>query len=573
MSDSAASARPWPVLRAFAGWRPADLGPDLIAGLTLAAIAIPEQMATARLGGFPPQIGFLALVAGALAFAVFGANRAMSVGADSTITPIFAGGLALVATSGSPEYAGLAAILALMVGAILVAGGLFRLGWIADLLSIPVTTGFLAGIAGHIALSQAPALLGVPGAEGSTIDRLVGLAGALGAVNALTLGIGLGVLALMLVGEAISPRIPAALIAVAGATAVTAAFGLEHRGVAALGEVAGALPALRLPAASLDDLTRILPLGIVVAIVVMVQTAATTRAFPAGREPDVNRDFIGAGAGSLLAGLIGAFPVDASPPRTAVVVETGGASQLGGLVCAALVLALSAFGAGLLTHVPYAALAGVLLFIAQRIVRVATFVDVWRRSFAEFVLIVATMAAILLLPIQQGVAIGIILSLLHGTWTTTRARTVEFARIPGTTIWWPKTSAGQAGETIPGVLVIAPQAPLSFLNAYEFQHAIERLTAARAPLRLVVIEADSVVEIDYTAAQVMTASIARLREAGIALAFARLESVRAQEALARFGLEGLIGPDHLFHSVEEAVRALAPAGEVTPASRPDAKDA
>jgi MFS superfamily sulfate permease-like transporter len=295
----------------------------------------------------------------------------------------------------------------------------------------------------------------------------------------------------------------------------------------------------------------------------MVQTAATTRAFPAGREPDVNRDFIGAGAGSLLAGLIGAFPVDASPPRTAVVVETGGASQLGGLVCAALVLALSGFGAGLLTHVPHAALAGVLLFIAQRIVRVGVFIDVWRRSFAEFVLIVATAAAILFLPIQQGVAIGIILSLLHGTWTTTRARTVEFARIPGTTIWWPKTSAGKGGETIPGVLVIAPQAPLSFLNAYEFQHAIERLTAARAPLRLVVIEADSIVEIDYTAAQVMTASIARLRKAGIALAFARLESVRAQEALARFGLEGLIGPDHLFHSVEEAVRALAPAGAVT----------
>ncbi|MGD0721873.1 MAG: SulP family inorganic anion transporter [Roseiarcus sp.] len=571
MPESLGPARPWPVLRAFAGWRPADLGPDLIAGLTLAAIAIPEQMATARLGGFPPQIGFLALIAGALAFAVFGANRSMSVGADSTITPIFAGGLALIATTGSPAYAALAAILALMVGAILVAGGLFKLGWIADLLSIPVTTGFLAGIAGHIILSQAPALFGVVATEGSSIDRIVALAAALGSVNVLTLGIGLGVLALMLVGERVSPRIPAALIGLGGATALTAVFGLEHRGVAALGEVAAARPALRLPAATLDDLTRIAPLAFIVAAVVMVQTAATTRAFPAGRDPDVDRDFVGAGAASVLAGLVGAFPVNASPPRTAVVVATGGASQLSGLVCAALVLALSALGAGLLTHVPYAALAGVLLFIAQRIVRVATFIDVWRRSRAEFVLIVATMAAILFLPIQQGVALGIIMSLLHGTWTTTRARTVEFERIPGTTIWWPKTSAGQAGETIPGVLVIAPQAPLSFLNAYEFEHAIQRLTAARAPVRLVVIEADSIVEIDYTAAQVIAASVARLRADGIALAFARLESVRAQEALARFGLEALIGPDHLFHSVEEAVRALAPAGAVTPASRPDAK--
>jgi sulfate permease, SulP family len=221
------------------------------------------------------------------------------------------------------------------------------------------------------------------------------------------------------------------------------------------------------------------------------------------------------------------------------------------------VLALSAFGAGLLTHVPYAALAGVLLFVAQRIVRVATFLDVWRRSPGEFALIVATLAAVLFLPIQQGVGIGIILSLLHGVWTNARARTVEFVRIPGSTIWWPKTKTAQAGENVPGVLVLALQAPLSFLNAYGFQHAIRRL-AARAPVRLVVIEADSIVAIDYTAALVLGGAIRQLREKGITLAFARLESVRAQEAFVRLGLEKLIGADHLFHSVEEAVRALAP---------------
>jgi SulP family sulfate permease len=229
---------------------------------------------------------------------------------------------------------------------------------------------------------------------------------------------------------------------------------------------------------------------------------------------------------------------------------------LGALVCAALVLALSAFGAGLLTHVPFAALAGVLLFVAQRIIRVSTFVEVWRQSFAEFVLIVATLAAVLFLPIQQGVAIGIILSLLHGVWTTTRAKTIEFARIPGTTIWWP-LSPSHLGETIPGVIVVALQAPLSFLNAYDFQRAILALVDARVtPVRLVVIEANSIVDIDYTAAQVLQTVIGRLHESGIAIAFARLESVRAQEAFARLGLEGQIGADRLFHSVEEAVRVM-----------------
>jgi SulP family sulfate permease len=549
------AGRRWPLLQSFAGWRLANLGPDVIAGLTLAAIAIPEQMATARLGGFAPQIGFLAIIAGAAAFAIFGSSRAMSVGADSTITPIFAGSLALLAASGSPHYAALAAILALIVGAMLIAGGLLRLGWIADLLSIPVTTGFLAGIAGHIILSQAPALLGVAAPEGSFIDKLEALIGGLGATNVLTLAIGLGVLAIMLISERINPRIPGALIGLGGATALVAAFGLENHGVAALGAVAGAIPTLKIPQLSPDDLTRVMPIAFIVAVVVMVQTAATTRAFSACREPDVNRDFVGVGAASALAGLIGAFPVNASPPRTAVVVETGGASQLGALVCAALVLALSAFGAGLLTHVPYAALAGVLLFVAQRIIRVSTFVDVWRQSLAEFALIVATLAAILLLPIQQGVAIGIILSLLHGIWTITRARTVEFARIPGTSIWWPK-SAADAGETIPGVIVVALQAPLSFLNANDFQHAILALVAARAsPVRLVVIEANSIADIDYTAARALCAVVARLRARGIAIAFARLESVRAQEAFVRLGLEKEVGADRLFHSVEEAVRA------------------
>src|SRR5580698_8232876 len=249
------AGRQWPILQSFADWRLANLGPDVIAGLTLAAIAIPEQMPTARLGGFAPQIGFLAIIAGAAAFAIFGSSRALSVGADSTITPIFAGSLALLAASGSPHYAALAAILALIVGAMLIAGGLLRLGWIADLLSIPVTTGFLAGIAGHIVLSQAPALLGVAAPGGTFLDKVAALVGGLGATNGLTLAIGLSVFAIMVVGERLSPRIPAALIGLGGATALVAVFGLESRGVSSLGEVAGALPAFRTPDASLDDLT------------------------------------------------------------------------------------------------------------------------------------------------------------------------------------------------------------------------------------------------------------------------------------------------------------------------------
>ncbi len=161
------SGKPWPVLRSLQQYHASFISHDLVAGLTLVAIAIPEQLATAKLGGFSPQIGFFAFLAGSLGFAIFGGSRFLSSGADSTITPIFAGGLAALAVAGSPDYAALAGALALMVGVILVIGGVFRLGFIADLLSIPVTTGFLAGISIHILISQLPAILGVPAPDGA----------------------------------------------------------------------------------------------------------------------------------------------------------------------------------------------------------------------------------------------------------------------------------------------------------------------------------------------------------------------------------------------------------------------
>ena len=560
--DTAASNAPtrsWPLLRSFAGWRVRDIGPDLIAGLTLAAIAVPEQMATARLAGLGAQIGFLALIAGAVGFALFGASRLVSVGADSTIAPIFAGALALLTASGSADYASAAAALALGVGLVLVLAGAFRLGFIADLLSIPVTTGFLAGIAVHILASQAPALLGVEAPPGTTVQKLYALILHVGSANLWTVAIGVGVLAIMLIGEKLNPRVPSALIALALATGLTLALHLDAQGVSTLGIIKGVAPSFTIPLISYPMFREVAPLALIVAIVVIVQTAATTRSFVSDpkKGPDVNNDFIGVGAANLIAGLIGAFPVNASPPRTAVVAETGGVSQLGALVCAGLALLLSLYGGEVLAHVPHAALAGVLLFVAQRIVRVGVMGDVWKRSAPEFVLIAATMLGIVVLPIEQGVGIGIMLSILHGVWTTTRARTVEFERIPGTSIWWPK-SAKERGETIPGVHVVSLQAPLSFLNAYEFQQALQ--TQAKSGVKLVVIEANAIVEIDYTGAKVLGDLITRLRAEGVDLAIARLESVRAQASFARTGLEALIGKDHLFHSVEEAIVALQPKG-------------
>ena len=553
------SDKPWPLFSSLRAYRGAYLPADIVAGLTLAAIAIPEQMATARLGGFAPQIGFFAFIAGSVGFAMCGANRFLSCGADSTITPIFAGGLALLAASGSSDYQALAVALALMVGVMLIAGGAFRLGGIANLLSTPVTVGFLAGISVHILVSQLPGVLGLPPPSGPMLARIAILAQHLGDANIFTLMIGFGVLAVVALSEAISAKIPGALIGLIAATLAVITADLEHRGVHVVGLVPASLPMPSLPDISLERWARLVPLSLLITIVVMVQTAATTRSFLSDpdRPADVDRDFLGAGAGSVLAGLFGAFPVNASPPRTGIVAETGGRSQVAGLFAAGLVLALLAFGAALLRHVPEAALGGVLLFVALRIIRFRQIVNIYQASFGEFMLIVATAAAIIVLPIEQGVGLGITLSLLHGIWSITQTRLVQFDRVPGTTIWWP-TSPHVAGERVPNVTVVAFQAPLIFLNAATFRSDVRHILRTSRPApKLLVLEASGIPEIDFTAAQTLRDLIKACDASGVTVAVARLESVRAQDAFERFGIHDVLPRERIFHSVDEAVRALA----------------
>lgn len=344
------------------------------------------------------------------------------------------------------------------------------------------------------------------------------------------------------------------------ATLAVIAFGLESRGVAMLGVLPGGLPQPVLP--DLDDFRQLVPLALILTLIVMMQTAAVIHSFPGpgGQAPDTNRDFIGIGAGNLLSALGGAFPVNASPPRTAVVAEAGGASQLGALIAALIVLVLALWGGTLLANVPQAALAGVLLFVAQRIFRLRAMARIARAAPLEFVLVALTAIAIILLPIQAGVAIGIGLSLLHGVWMTTHTRPIELHRIPGTTVWWP---AGKSlhGETREDVAVIGFQAPLLFANAETFKTGmIAAIAARRPPPRLVVLEASGIADIDYTAAQALIDVIAYCKSAKIRFAIARLESVRAQSALKRFGILPRLGSDHLLHSVDEAVKSLSPKG-------------
>jgi MFS superfamily sulfate permease-like transporter len=556
MADqSTLAGRLFASLRGYdASWLPGDA----IAAVTLAAIAIPEQLATARLVGVPPQAGLLAFAAGSIAFAAFGANRFMSVGADSTIAPIMAGGLAALAAGGSASYVGLAATLALLVGIALLLAHPLRLGWVADLLSVPVTTGFLAGVAIHIIVGQLPALLGIAAEQGSLIAQLAAIMRQLPQASAVTVAIGLGVLAMIAVAEHLSARIPGPLIGLAASGIVVWLLALQNHDVAVLGALPIEAPVVKLAMPTWQQFTRLVPLSLIIALICVMQTAAVVRSFPsdAGGQEDVSRDFAAVGVGSMLAGLLGAFAVNASPPRTAVVHESGGRSQLSAVLAVAIAAAIVLVAARAFAFVPVAALAGVLIFIALRIVRVATMRQIMRNGGGEIWLVAASAALIVLLPIQIGVTMSIVMSLLHGIYIVARPDCAVLARVAGTTVWWA-LPMGEIGQHEPGVLVFAPGAPIQFTNAtYVRGKLMDAVRGMGEPCRLVVIEGNGVIDIDFSGSQVLQKIITDLRQRNIDVAVARLASERAQGAAVQTGLFAVLGNDHVFRSVEDAIQAL-----------------
>lgn len=549
----------WP-FASLRGYRRSWLLSDAMAGLMLVAIALPGQLATARLAGMPAEAGLVAFAAGSIAFAAFGGNRFISAGADSTIAPIFAGVIAAMAVSDPSRHVQLAATLALMVGAILVIAGILKAGWLADLLSVPVTTGFLAGIAFHIIVGQLPGILGVPAPnpDEHLLRRLLDVLQRIPEANLYATAIGIAVLAVTIGAHWLGPRIPGALFGLAVAALATWHFGFADRGVKTLGSLSAIAPSISLPLLSLGDLIGLLPLAGTVALVCMMQTAAVARSFPStkGVPDDVSRDFVGVGAGSLIAGVAGAFAVNASPPSTAVVMEAGGRSQAAQLLAVAVIALLAATAGAAAAYVPRAALDAVLVYIALRIFRLGDMIRIARRSAGEITLVIASILLVVLLPIQLGVGLAIVLSLLHNTYLLARPLSSRLERLKGTTIWWPPTSQ-ESSESIPGVLVFAPAAPITFINAEYIHGQLDKALAETKDVRLVVIEANGVSLIDYTGAESFIDKIARLRSNGIDVALARLESSRAMSSAQRSGLLDALGADHVFHSVEEAVRSLS----------------
>jgi MFS superfamily sulfate permease-like transporter len=540
----------------FLGVTRANFSGQLLAGVTLLAIAIPEQLATSRLAGVPAYIALIAFITATLVFVVVGSNPIMSIGADSTIAPLFAAVLIRLAPVSTTLYFELVAATAVVTGLVVMAIGLLRLGWIADFLSLPIVTGFLAGIGVIIIVHQLPSALGVSAGGSSVIQRLSSLSHVLAHVNGWSIALALGTLVVLMVGEKINGRIPWALGAIVVATILAVALSLVNHGVVELGAVTAQLPTWRLHWLSGSQWGLVATTAVTLVIVILSQTAATTRTSSdeLGVSSDVSRDFVGVGLANVAAGLVGAFPVDASPARTTVSRLAGGRTKLVGLSAAVLAIVLSP-----LSHyahsIPLAALAGVLFFIALRLIKVQQLRRIWRASRVEFLFALISALGVVLIGVEQGLAIAVGLAILDQTWRAARPQMFQLGRHVGTTSWEP-IGHGDV-ESVDHALVVLFDNDLFFANAGVFRREVHELMATQPATKHFVIDAVAISDIDFTGMTILAQVVEDFAKEGVTFTLARVSD--AVRASLQKSSDALVRGLALYESVDDAVNAVTQA--------------
>jgi sulfate permease, SulP family len=592
------------------------LAADLLAGLTLAAICVPESMADARLAAMPPITGLYAFLAGALGAVLFSASRQLSVGPDSTIGPMMAVGVGSIVATSSPDYGSRIVLLALILGVAVLLAGVARLGFLADLLSRPVMSGFLSGVGLTVVVGQFHVILGLPASGGGTVEQLVAVVGHLGVANLPSLAIGLAVLAILLIGERFGPRFPGALIAVLGSLLAVAALGLGSHGVVLVGALPSGLPALLLPSFTLSDVTVLVPVIVPIFFVILAQTAATSRGFAVagGYEADVDRDLLAVGTASALAGLTGTFAVNASPTRTGVVAASNGRSQLVNLIAGSVVAAVLLVATGALADLPEATLGGILIAVGAKLVKWRELSTVARYSRPEWAIALVTLLVVAVVGIEPGIYLAIGLALLRRVYLSARPHDAVLGRLPGSEGVWVSERRHPDAQAPAGVRVFRFDAPLFYANAEHFAVRIRSVIASAAatsggegaagpeqaagapngegvavakagaegaagvsvedgraaaaePVRAVVVEAVGMDDLDYTGAQTLSELDDELRRRGVMLAFAH--------PFGRLGRELTIGSlagrfrGRVFDSVDDAVKAVAGPADRSPSRTKD----
>lgn len=559
---AAAPQRPRLLFPSLQGYQRSWLPRDVIAGITIAAIAIPGQIAVAKVAGMPPTTGLWACIAAGLVAAMLVANRVLWIGSDSTTAPIILVGLSALAASGTEEYARLAVTLALSVGAIFIVVAIAKLDWLADLLSRPVIAGFMTGIATIIVVGQLPALLGIPPAGEHTLSKLWNVLANLGEINWVAATIGIASLVLLPLFARMNKRIPGALLVMAIATLATAALALTRFNVDVLGPLQTGPPHFVLPALSLDAIRGVLPTALAIALLSIAQTAATSRssADMNGFSTSLRSDFAGVGLANIASGGVGAYSVDASPGATVVMASSGARTQLAAMIGAVIVLGVVLFGGTLLADLPNATLAAIMILLSVRIVNVRELRRIRNYGAGAWALTVVTFAAVVVFGVEVGVVIAVTLALVARAVRTSRPEVIELGRRPDGH-WLPADHDGAAEPT--GMLVVRLNGPLWFANANWFHDTIKALAEAHPEVRQMIIDTVVIDDLDYTGASVMTDVVVWLEGRGIDVAMTHIPG-RANDALRRIRIAQDLPEGRLFASTEDAYQALQRIATVQP---------
>lgn len=544
-----------PGLFALRGYRLGMLRGDLLAGLTVTAYLIPQVMAYAQVAGLPPAVGLFGIIGPALAYAVFGGSRRLSVGPESTTALMTAGAVAAVGASGGDQVA-LAAALALVVGVLCIAAWFFGLGFLADLLSRPVLVGYMAGVAVLMMVSQLGKVTGVPVVGETLPAQVMSAVRGLDHVHLPTVALSMTLLVGLLVAAKVAPRAPNALIAVLAATAAVAVFHLDHQGIATVGEIPRTLPAPQLPQLTVDSVVDMLGPAVGIAIVGYTDNILTGRAFQAADDPaiDANQEFLALGAANVGAGMLGGFAVSSSGSRTAIACLVGAKSQVYMLVTALMVVFSVAVLAPVLALFPRAALGAIVIYAATRLIEGSEIARIARFRRSEFVLLLTTTVGVFFLGVLGGIALAVALSLGDLVRRVARPHDGILGYVPGLGGMHDIDDYPEARQ-VPGLVVYRYDSPLFFANAEDFrERALAAVVNAPSPVHWLVLNAEANVENDLTSLDALKQLHDDLAARGVTLALTRVKYETSSE-LERHGVGRDIGSEHVFATLPEAVRA------------------
>ena len=535
------------------------LRPDLIAAAAVWAILVPEGIAYASLAGMPPATGLFAALAPLLAYAVFGTCRQLTVGPSSAVAAYSAAAVARVALGDSGRFIALSALLALLVGVLLLVAGLARTGFIADFFARPVLTGFVAGLALVIGVGQLSKLLGVEGGGTGFFGKLTVLARQLGDINVTTLVIGLASLAVIFALRAYAPKVPAMLVAVALGIAAVAVFNLQDHGVAIVGAMPDGLPSLTFPSLRLGDVTDLLPDAFALALICFAESVAGARALAAKHhyEVDADQELLALGVANLGAGLLQGFTVDASLSRSAVADSSGVKTQLSSIVLFCFLVVTMLFLMPLFHDLPEAVLGAIVIAAVAHLVDIRALRHLRHADPTDFVLAILCFAGVLVFGLLIGLAIAVVVSLLALVYRAYRPTSAVLGRAPGAVdderLRYRGIEDHPDCETFPGLVILRVDGELFFANARWFQETVRSLVRDQTPpIRELLVHVGAVPRMDTTAAAMLKGLIAELHDSGVELAFARATTGLLHD-FQRNGIVNLVDGNRFYDTVAAGV--------------------